>query len=388
MNYLKRTWCEINLDHLQYNLKELSRIAEKELIAVVKADAYGHGDKRISVAAEKAGVNRFAVSNLNEALNLRHAGVTGEILILGYTPEEMVSVLQEYQITQTIHSLDYAKKLNDAVDVGAVKVHIKVDTGMNRIGFPQNEFHDSFAEILEVSQLPGLNCCGIFTHFSCADSFDEEDIGYTEAQMAYLDDLLERLEAEGVCFEAAHAQNSAGTINYKNEHYNCARVGISMYGLDPSGEMKGKAEMKPVLEWKAVVSLVKEIPAGSQVSYGRTFVADTDKKVATLAIGYADGYYRSFSSRADVLINGVRCPVLGRVCMDQMVVDVTNAGEVQMGDVATIIGRDGKEEITADELAALADTINYEVVCSISRRVPRVYFQNGEQVDAVDYSLG
>ena len=357
-------------------------------MAVVKADAYGHGDKRISVAAQKAGVTRFAVSNINEALNLRHAGVTGEILILGYTPEEMVSVLQEYGITQTVHSLEYAQKLDNAVEVGVVKVHIKVDTGMNRIGFPQNEQHDSFEDILQVNKLSGLNCCGIFTHFSCADSYSEEDVEYTKRQMKYLDELIDRLENQGIRFEVIHAQNSAGTINYPNPRYNCARVGISMYGLDPSGEMKGKADMKPVLEWKTAVSLVKNIPAGSQVSYGRTFTASQNMKVATLAIGYADGYYRCFSSKADVLIHGIRCRILGRVCMDQMIVDVTNVEDVQMGDVATLIGEDGNEKITADELAALADTINYEVVCSISRRVPRVYYQDGQQIDAVDYSLG
>ncbi|MGI5959703.1 MAG: alanine racemase [Massiliimalia sp.] len=388
MEYLKRTWCEINLDHIQYNINALRQAAQKELIAVVKADAYGHGDAYICrTLQEDCGIQFFAVSNINEALNLRHNGITGNILILGYTPPELTDELIASRITQTVHCTQYAETLNREAHLGKVMVHLKADTGMHRIGFPEDGFHSSTEEILSLRQLKNLDITGIFTHFACSDSFAPDDIAYTRQQMEHLDTLVSQLEQQGMVFQAVHAQNSAGITNYENSRYNYARAGISMYGLDPSQDVKENLGLKPVLSFKTVVTMVKEIPAGAQVSYGRTFTAPTPMKLATLAVGYADGYSRSFSNQGEVLIRGQRCPIVGRVCMDQCMVDVTALSQIEIGDTATLIGTDQEQEITAWELADWAGTIHYEILCNISKRVPRVYLKQGNETGFVDYSL-
>lgn len=388
MDFLKRSWCSINLDNLDYNINLLKKIAKKDLISVVKANAYGHGDKEVALKLQKCGIKWFAVSNYNEAHVLRKAGITGEILILGYTPPEYAGVMIDENITQTVYCIDYAKSLANNIALGKLKVHIKVDTGMNRIGFNQSENHDALEEVLKMKSLAPLDICGMFTHFSCADSFASEDEKYTLKQMKVFDKLSKALKENGVRLEYLHVQNSAGITNYESdkEKYNLARAGILMYGLPHSADVKGDVPVRPLLEWRTIVEMVKMIPKGSQVSYGRTFTADKPISVATLTIGYADGYLRAFSNKADVLIHGKRCRILGRVCMDQMVVDVTGM-DVKIGDTAVVLGRDGDEEITADELARIAGTINYEIVCGISRRVPRVYYENSEIVDVADDSL-
>lgn len=385
MDYLKRTWCEINLDSLRENIRQLKQIAKKELIGVVKADAYGHGEKEVTRILKEEGISFFAVSNINEAINLRHLGISEKILILGYTPPELADLLVKHQIIQTVHDVDYAAALNRFVSDGKVAVHLKIDTGMGRLGFPPTEA--SVERIMELAPLEKLNICGIFTHFSCSDSFDPEDEAFTRKQMEGLDRMVEELKERGLSFEAVHAQNSAGITNYQNDGYNFARAGILMYGLNPSEDVKGDIRVKPLLSWKTVITMVKEVPAGTYISYGRTYQTEKPTKIATLAVGYADGYYRSLSSKAEVLVGGKRCKILGRVCMDQMMIDVTEVPQVKIGDVATLIGKDQDEEITADELAKIAGTINYEVVCSISKRVPRVYFENGKETGAIDYSL-
>lgn len=387
MEYLKRTWCEIDLDCFQYNIDLLRQAAQKELIAVVKADAYGHGDAYTCRTLQQCGIRFFAVSNINEALNLRHKGIEGEILILGYTPPQLADRLISSRITQAVHCTEYGKALNEAAHLGKVKVHLKIDTGMHRIGFCQDGTRDSAEEILSLRQLENLDICGIFTHFSCSDSFAPEDVAYTQKQMSCLDALIEELKEAGMTFSLIHAQNSAGIFNYQNSCYNYVRAGISMYGLNPSKDVKGAPKLKPVLSFKTVVTMVKEVPAGAQVSYGRTFTAEAPMKLATLAVGYADGYCRCFSGRGEVLLHGKRCPIVGRVCMDQCMVDVTGLEDVSIGDTATLIGTDGAEQITADQLAALANTINYEIVCNISKRVPRVYMKQGKETGFVDYSL-
>lgn len=387
MEYLKRTWCEIHLDHLYYNIKQLQETAQKKLMGIVKADAYGHGDVYTAKVLQQAGIDFFGVSNVNEALNLRQAGIQGEILVLGYTPVEMVQTLISNQITQTVHCTEYAKLLNLQISGSqTLKVHLKIDTGMNRIGFVQNQTADSTDEILALKGLQGLTICGIFTHFPCADSFDLQDAAFTQQQITYFNQLIERLNANHLYFEAIHTQNSAGIINYANSVCNYARAGIAMYGLNPSSDIKTDLKLKPVLSLKTVVTMVKQVPQGVDIGYGRTYHTSRPMKIATLPIGYADGYYRSFSNRADILLHGTRCKVVGRVCMDQLMIDVTHLEQVQLGDIATVIGMDGKECITADELAQLADTIHYEVVCSISKRVPRVYYQHGIEIGFLDHS--
>lgn len=387
MDYLQRTWCEIDLDALVENIRILKAIAGKELMAVVKADAYGHGDRGIALKLQQEGIRFFAVSNINEAMNLRHFGITGKILILGYTPPKLADLLIANQIIQTVHCLEYGKALDRAATQGKVMCHLKADTGMSRLGFVIEKGTSCIDEMMELMVCPNLEICGIFTHFSCSDSFQQEDVVFTNRQMERLDWAVSELEKRGVSLKTVHAQNSAGITNYENGRYTIARAGILMYGLRPSDDVKGSVPVIPLLSWKTVVTMVKTVPAGTDIGYGRTYRTPQPMKIATLAVGYADGYYRSLSSAADVLIHGKRCKVLGRVCMDQIMVDVSGVSEVAIGDVATLIGRDGDERITADELADIAGTINYEVVCSISRRVPRVYFQNGEKIEAIDYSV-
>ena len=388
MDVLKRTWCEIDLDYLQYNIDLLRREAKKDVFAVVKANAYGHGDRVLAPKIQALGVSKFAVSNLNEAVVLRRVGITGEILILGYTPPEEAKTLAAQGISQTVFSPEYADALEaQAAKAGvSVRVHLKLDTGMGRIGFDAQHGATPLEALLAVCQKPHLDVRGIFTHYACADSFDPSDEAYSAEQTENFDRVVDALRAAGVSLEVVHIQNSAGILNRTHTNSNFARMGIALYGLKPSEDVRPAGEtLRPLLSWKTTVGLVKELPAGNSVCYGRTYTAPAPRTVATLTVGYADGYLRAFSNRASVLLHGRRCPVVGRVCMDQLVVDVTGL-PVRMGDTATLIGRDGGECITADELAALAGTINYEIVCNISRRVPRLYYEGGNLVAGSDDS--
>lgn len=387
MNYLKRTWCDIDLNCLKYNIEQIKSIAKKELFAVVKANAYGHGDEFVSKTLQECGIRHFAVSNYNEARNLRSFGITGEILILGNTPYEYVNDMIKYDISQTVYDIDYAKSLNSHIKEGKLKVHIKIDTGMCRIGFLQNEVHDAYNEIKHLYTMDKFDIKGIFTHFSCADSYNEQDEEFTKRQINRFDKVLKDLEDNNIKIPIVHTQNSAGIINYDcSGKYTHARAGVAMYGLKPSDDINPNIKLKPILSIKTTVAMVKEIDENSEICYGRTFKANEKMKVATLTIGYADGYCRAFSNRADVLINGKRCRVLGRVCMDQTVVDVTGL-DVNIGDIAIVVGRSLDEEITMDELALIDNTINYELVCGISCRVPRVYYLDGNIIGVVDDSI-
>lgn len=385
MKFLKRTWCEIDLNTLEYNIHLIRCTAQKDVMAIVKANAYGHGDKQVALTCQQCGIRRFGVSNLNEALMLRRFGITGEILILGYTAPEYADLLVKHRITQALISLEYGQALSAAAN-RPVKVHLKLDTGMSRVGFFAQD-GVPIDELKATAALPNLEIEGVFSHFACSDSFVEADVRYANWQIKNFDRALNELQEAGISPSVIHIQNSAGILNYSHPQSNCVRAGIILYGLHPSEDIPPVGtELKPILTMKTIVEQVKAIPAGTQISYGCTFTTDTDRTVATLAVGYADGYFRLLSNRADVLIHGKRCRVLGRVCMDQMIVDVTGV-RVQMGDEAVLIGRDGGEEIRVEELAGHIGTINYELVCDISRRVPRVYSKNGAIVDVVDDSL-
>jgi len=389
-DFVKRTWCEINLEHIQYNINLIQKTAQKEVIAVVKADAYGHGDKYVCRELAKAGVKWFAVSGISEALVLRKEGFRQNILILGYTPPDYAEVLSDNNITQAVYDLDYALALDQALrETGkTVNIHVKVDTGMHRIGFEQSDAHSAAREIVKVAALPSFRTTGIFTHFCHSDSFDLSAICYTKEQMHRLDTVIRELKACGVSFEMVHAQNSAGIICYPDDAYNYVRAGIILYGLAPSDELEHMIAVKPAMSWKSIVTMVKTVQPGSAISYGRTYTAEKEMRLATVAIGYADGYSRLFSSKADVLIHGKRCRITGRVCMDQMMVDITDVPDVQIGDEVTLFGTDGEETISADELARIAGTINYEIVCNVGRRVPRIYLKDGKPVGVEDYLLG
>ncbi|MGI6254270.1 MAG: alanine racemase [Acutalibacter sp.] len=390
---LRRTWAEIDLDALAQDFAAVRSAANENALVccVVKADAYGHGAVRMAREFEALGADWFAVSNLEEALQLRLGQITKPVLVLGYTPPEEAAALAKYHISQCVYSLDYARELSHhAVEAGVtVKIHVKIDTGMSRLGFYYQDISRDEATVQEVKAactLPGLYPEGIFTHFAVSDEGTEGD-AFTMRQFGCFKEMIESLLREDISFEVRHCANSAAVFDYPLSHLDMVRAGIVIYGLYPSGALRNRPDLAPVLSLKSVVSHVKTVKPGATISYGRKFTADQEMKVATVPVGYADGYPRILSAKgAQVLISGKRCPILGRICMDQLMADVSALPEVQVGDTVTLIGRDGDEEISADELAALEGSINYEVVCGLSKRVPRVYLKHGK-VDSIYNAL-
>ena len=389
---LRRTWAEIDLDALAHNYHQarLRTGPNVKYLGVVKADAYGHGAVQVARKLEQLGAEYLAVSSLDEARELRHAGVEAPILILGHTPPSMVPQLIEYRITQAVSAQAKAEEYSAAAVAcgGTLKVHIKVDTGMSRLGFlvRGDHFQGGVEAIAKSCDLPNLDPEGIFTHFAVSDEGQAGD-AFTMRQFGCFKEMIESLLREGISFAVRHCANSAAVFDYPLSHLDMVRAGIVIYGLYPSAALRNRPQLTPVLALKSVVSHVKEVKPGATISYGRKFTAGQAMKVATIPVGYADGYPRILSAQgAQVLIGGKRCPILGRICMDQLMADVSALPEVKVGDVVTLIGRDGAEEITADELAALEGSINYEVVCGLSKRVPRVYLKNG-QVDSIYNAL-
>lgn len=373
--YLKRAWAEISLGALENNIRVISSMlhSETSLMAVIKANAYGHGEDEILKKLCECGIKYFAVSNLDEAVSVRKHCPDGEILILGYTPPEFAAELEANNIIQGVLSFDYARKLSQNAS-SEVRCHIKVDTGMGRIGLKYHTPLECADEIRNIAALDKLSVEGIYTHFAVADADDEESCEYTENQADFIISTYDLLKSEGIVLPHLHFLNSAGLCYHNNKRSTLARAGIIMYGLHPNYPLKLPIEIEPVMTLKAVVSQVKELEKGDSVSYGRIYrVPEDNITAATVTVGYADGYSRLLSEKAEVLVNGKRCPVIGRICMDQLVLDVSHAGDVREGDIVTLIGKDGSEEITADELASLYGTIGYEVVCGISKRVPRIY---------------
>lgn len=382
---LRRTWAEIDLDAVANNFDEVRNATHPgaAVCCVVKADAYGHGAVRMSKELEALGADCFAVSNLEEALQLRLAGISRPVIVLGFTPAEEAAKLAENDISQCVYSSEYAEELSKfaaAADV-TVKIHIKVDTGMSRLGFyfqDINRDEPAVQEILSACALPNLYHEGIFTHFAVSDGGRDGD-AFTMRQFGCFKEMIETLLREGVSFDARHCANSAAVFDYPLSHMDMVRAGIVLYGLMPSGELRNRPNLKPVLSLRSVVSHVKTLKSGATVSYGRVFTAESEIKTATVPVGYADGYPRRLGEGgAEVIIHGKRCPIIGRVCMDQLMVDVSGLDDVKIGDVVTLIGNDGDETVTADELAEREGTINYEVVCGLSKRVPRVYIKGGK----------
>lgn len=391
VDYFKRSWAVVNLNRIEHNYRVIrSMLAPRcMLMGVVKADAYGHGDKYIADQLVKLGVDWFGVSNLEEALSLREQGIYHPILIFGFTPAGYVKLLNEYNVTQTVYSYEYARELHQAARDACVglQIHIKVDTGMSRLGFVlDNGFAEaSIREIGEICSMPNFNAQGIFTHFAVADELNGESVEFTRGQYGKFQQVLAELEAGGVTFAIRHCCNSAGTINYPEMHMDMVRPGVILYGLAPSDDCAGVCDLRPAMEFYSCVSMVKEIAAGTTVSYGRCYTAHRPTKVATVPLGYADGYERELSNKARMLVRGQFANVIGRVCMDQLMLDVTHIDGVRSGDLVTIVGRDGENSLTFDEMADLSGTVNYEKVCLIGKRVPRIYRQNGKNIGVVDY---
>ena len=390
--FSKRTWAQIDLDALEYNFKSIESKLKKDtkVLCVLKADAYGHGAGFLVKEYEKMGADWYGVSNLDEAIERRKNGAKKPILIFGYTPSNMAHLLYKYDISQALFSLEYAQKLHEECKSKnlKLKVHLKIDTGMSRIGFfaqTKENIEKSLQEIIEIKEtMPELELEGMFTHFSVSDDVTNNR-RYTIKQYDNFMSMAKKLESSGIKIPLKHCCNSGGIINFPEMHLDMVRAGVILYGLHPSKETENKIDLKPVMQLKTVISQVKTIPKDVSISYGRTFVSKKEMKIASVAIGYADGYSLRFSNKAEMIVSGKRAPIVGRVCMDQLMLDVSNIGGVHEGDIVTVFGKDGDQTITVDELADLIGTINYEIICLIGKRVPRVYVKGGEVVGRISY---
>ena len=375
------TWVTISLDAIAHNFDAVCKKSGVPVMAVVKADAYGHGAIPVAQLLQDQ-CAFFGVSSIREALELRKAGLTKPILILGYTPVSAFPTAIAEGIRPTIFHYEDAEALSQAaVQLGmTAPFHFAADTGMSRIGFQTDEASADLCA--QIAQLPNLQAEGIFSHFATADC---ADLSRAKAQAERFDTFVEMLKARGVEIPIRHLNNSAGVMNFSN-HYEMVRSGIVTYGLFPSDEVSTDLlKLEPALSFYSRVTHVKTLPAGREVSYGGTYVTTKPTVVATIPVGYADGYRRCLSGKFHVLIRGKKAPILGRICMDQMMVDVTDIPHVTCGDKVTLIGRDGDEVIPVEEIAAEAASFNYEFVCGISRRVPRIYTSGGKTVHAVHY---
>lgn len=372
MDFLHRTWAEIDLDALVHNFDIIKKEATgAKLMAVVKADAYGHSARIVAPILEQHGADAFAVSNIEEAITLRGCGITRPILILGYTPVSMAAQLYLNDISQCVYSPEYAAALSKraCADGVKVKVHIKLDTGMSRLGFDcRDEKLSGIEEAVTAARLKGFVFEGIFTHFAVSDRTETSEDGFTDKQYSRFCTAAERFEKAGLRPKYRHCCNSAAFCLDSDKHFDMCRPGIILYGLTPSSDLKLKEAFVPVMTVKSVVSMVKTIKKGDTVSYGRTFTAEKEMKIATVTAGYADGYPRLLSNKGYVLINGKRANIIGRVCMDQMSVDISDIEDVKQGDEVILFGK----TLPVEELADMCGTINYEIICGISPRVPRI----------------
>lgn len=370
-----RVMAEVDLRAIGHNIDEIQRIIPKntELMAVVKADAYGHGVFGICNTLLENRVDRLAVAILDEGIQLRKQGINLPILILGYTPEVFSDKIVEYDLNQTVFTYSMARSISEvACKLGKnAKIHIKIDTGMGRIGFLCND--QAIKEIEQIYKLPHLDVEGIFTHFSKAD---EQDKSYTDNQIRQFNTLIQRLEERGIHIPIKHTANSAAILDVEESHFNMVRAGIILYGLYPSEfTNKDLIHLQPAMTLKTHIIFIKDVDQGTPISYGGTYITPCTKKIATIPVGYGDGYSRLLSSKGGVLINNEFAPIVGRICMDQFMVDVTHIKDIKVGDEVILFGRQGDQMISVEDIASLMGTINYEVVCMVGKRVPRGYLK-------------
>jgi alanine racemase len=380
----KRTWAEIDLVAVEHNYKTIrSQLSnDTKLCCVVKANGYGHGAVQLSKLYETLGADYLAVSNIEEAIQLRNGDINLPILILGYTDPHCASGLANYHISQCVFSSEYGEALaRNALEQGVeVTIHIKIDSGMGRLGFQCVE--KELDKAAEVCGMPGLKVEGIFTHFASAD---EGDGGreYTLGQFNKFTTAINYLEAKGISFTLRHCANSAAIFDYPEMYLDMVRAGIVLYGLQPSGVLHNPGDIQPVLTLKTVIDHIKMISPGDCISYGREYRADHEIRVATIPVGYADGLWRSnFRNNLLVEVEGKSAPIIGRVCMDQCMIDITEIQDAKIGSVVTVYGASGENSV--DNIADANQTINYEIVCAVGERVPRVYKKNGVTVAVVD----
>ena len=375
MRILNRTEATVNLANLAHNFCEIKRCTGgADIIAVVKADAYGHGSVPVARLFEKLGAAILAVACLDEALELRSNGISAPIMILGATPVHFVPILSKHNIIQSVHSFDYAKELAAAASAlgRTVMVHIKLDTGMSRFGLyaHRKSIEQAAEEALAITNLNGLRVEGIFTHFAEAEN---SDTSFTDDQFESFIGVCDILKAHGKTFKFCHCANSAAVVNYKRAHLSCVRPGLLLYGYLPSKDSSADLDLRPALTFRSLVADVRKIKKGDSISYNRTFIAERDMTVAVICCGYADGISRALSNRGAFLINGHRAPILGNVCMDLTVVDVSGIPDIKPFDEVVVFGEQNGSVISPNELASLSETITYELLTSISKRVPRTY---------------
>jgi len=385
-NNFRPVWEEVNLDNLAYNMKNIrAKAKSQELFGVVKADAYGHGAIEVAPVLLENGATRLAVAVLSEGVELRKSGIKCPINILGVTPETLFDDVLDYDLEPVVFNYDYACKLSKAAEAKnkTVKIHLKVDTGMGRIGFLPND--ESVEEAVKISKISNLEIQGLFSHFSTADEVDKE---YSKYQFEKYNWFLNKLLDNGVKIKIRDIANSAAIMELPDTHYDGARPGVILYGYYPSNEVdKKELDIKPVMTLKANILHIKTMEPGQYIGYGRKFKTPRKSIIATLGIGYADGYTRMLSGKAKVIINGQFAPVVGNICMDQCMIDITDVPGVKVGDEVILMGTDGKLKFDVDDIAPLLGTINYEVLCMIGKRVPRVYIKGGEIVKVRDYIL-
>ena len=380
-----RTWAEIDVDALISNIKEIRKITNPDalLMAVVKADAYGHGVSECASILLKNGADFLAVAECDEAIQLRRNGIDAPILILGASFDEEIDDIVNFDITPTVFEYSFAKKISDcALKKGkTVKIHIKIDTGMSRLGYLAGVCDSEVVdEIIKISHLPCIEIEGIFSHLSTAD---EKNTEYTMLQFERFMTLCNMIEQSGLLIPIKHIANSAAIMNYPNMHLDMVRAGIILYGLYPSEDVdKSKLKLKKVMTLKSRITHIKEVSDNRGVSYGKTYITDGRTKIATVPVGYADGYTRMLSGKAKMLVTSQPVEVIGRICMDQCMIDVTNVHNINIGDEVIIFGAD---TVTADTLSSWLGTINYEIVCMISKRVPRIFIENGRMVKTLNY---
>ncbi|OEH94328.1 alanine racemase [Bacillus solimangrovi] len=376
------TWVSISLDAIKNNIQQFrNHISSScKFMAVVKADGYGHGAEIIAKTAIKEGADYLGVAFIDEAVQLRKCGITTPILVLGYTPPDTLQLAIEQNITLTCFSEDIlveASKIATNLNKTAL-IHLKVDTGMSRIGVRTKEDALSFTN--RAASLPNVVLEGIFTHFAAADSNDST---FTDMQFSTFQEIVDYVERSGFHFQLKHCCNSAGTMQYPHMHLDMVRVGISLYGLLPDPNIPTRPfELKQAMQFKTKIVTVKDLEEGNSISYGCTYTTESTRTIATLPIGYADGLNRLLSNKAEMIVRGKRAPIVGRICMDQTMIDVTGIPNVQHHDEVTIFGRDQNCFISIDEIAQLIGTINYEIVCAIGKRVPRIYYEGDNIVDS------
>ncbi len=378
-----RSWVEVDLDNFTGNWNVMRKLVGPgvAILQVVKADAYGHGAIEISNIALKNGATMLGVANADEGAQLRVSGITAPIVILSPSPDSEIGQVIKYNLTPSVSDLTFARELQKRCRKANIKtpIHIEVDTGMGRGG---TMHHEAFNMIQEITEMPGIVIEGLFTHLSSSELIDD----YNEMQWLLFKDLLTKLEASGINIPIRHMSNSGAVLNYRKFNLTLVRPGLMSYGIHPGEETKAVAGLMPVMSFKSRVVLVKEFPSGYSIGYGRSFVTRKPTRIATIPVGYGDGYGRILSNQGEALIRGKRCPIVGRISMDMCTADVTGVADCRIGDEVVLLGRQGDETISADDIAAKEQTISYEVLCALGKRAPRVFLHKGK-TDAVEPRL-